>query len=45
MIQQDRIRYKMRIAKSVGLIYYRFVAKPSIFLEVFAGTGRSKQVK
>ena len=35
----------MKIAKSIGLIYCRFVAKPSLFLEVFAGTGRSKQVK
>ncbi len=45
MIKLDRIDKKMRIAKSVGLIYCRFIAKPSIFLEVFAGTGRSKQVK
>ena len=35
----------MRMAKSIRLIYCRFVAKPSLFLEVFAGTGRSKQVK
>jgi hypothetical protein len=45
MIQPDIIDRKMRIAKSIGLINCRFVAKPSLFLEVFAGTGRSKQVK
>jgi hypothetical protein len=33
------------MAKSVRLINCRFVAKPSLFLEVFAGTGRSKRVK
>jgi hypothetical protein len=45
MMQPDRIGRKMRIAKSVRLVYCRFVAKPSFSLEVFAGTGRSKQVK
>ncbi len=45
MIQPEGIDRKMKIAKSIGLIYCRFVAKPSLFLEVFAGTGRSKQVK
>jgi hypothetical protein len=33
------------MAKSVRPVYCRFVAKPSLSLEVFAGTGRSKQVK
>jgi hypothetical protein len=45
IIQLDRIDKKMRIAKSVRLVYCRFIAKPFIFLEVFAGTGRSKQGK
>ena len=74
MMQLDGIDRKMRMAKSIRLIYSkrryelcpylllkrtgidllyflqvvvhcRFVAKPSLFLEVFAGTGRSKRVK
>jgi hypothetical protein len=45
MTQPDRIYRKMRMVKSVRLVNCRFVAKPSLSLEVFAGTGRSKQIK
>jgi hypothetical protein len=42
MIQPDNIDRKMRMAKSVRLIYCRFVAKPSPFPGGLRGN-RSKQ--
>jgi hypothetical protein len=41
----ERIKTKMRIAKSLGSDFCRFIAKPFLFLKVFAGTDRSKQGK